>query len=141
MKYLKEVGFFLNGGIKHELTKWRHFALLQFVWITWPCPGKLLTLFFGIKFFLQFQMVVMRTCHRVPSVLHSVTILLKLKLFRTGDSATSKGNSVKLKGKHPLNINDYQRRCNKFQGVHSLLIFATNIHQQDVLKQSFGRWC
>lgn len=77
----------------------------------------------------------MRTCHTVPGVLHSVTILLKLKLLRTGDSATSKGNSVKLKGKHPLNINDYQRRCNKFQGMHSLLIsFVTNIHHQDVLR-------
>lgn len=105
-------------------------------------PGKLLSSFFGIEFFLQFERVEMRTCCTVPSVLHSVTILLKLKLFRTGDSATSKGNSVKLKGKHPLNINDYQRRCNKFQGMHSLLIsVATNIHHRDVPKHSFGRCC
>lgn len=85
--------------MKHEITKWRHFALLRFAWITWPCPGKLLSSFFGKEFFLQFEKVETRTCHTVPSVLHSVTILLKLKLFRTGDSATSKENSVKLKGK------------------------------------------
>lgn len=141
LKSLKEVVFF-SGGIKHKITWWRHFAFLQFVWITWLCPGKLPSSFFGIKFFLQFERVEMKTCCTVPSVLHSVNILLNLKLFRTGDSATSKGNSVKLKGKHSLNINVYQRKCNKFQGMHSLLIsFAANIHRQDILKQSFGRWC
>jgi len=44
----------------------------------------------------------MRTCSTVPDVLYSVTVLPKLKLFRIRDSATSKGNLAKLKGKDPF---------------------------------------
>lgn len=44
----------------------------------------------------------MRTCCMVPDALCSVTVLLKMKLFRIRDSATSKGNLVKLKVKYPF---------------------------------------